>query len=330
MTDSGAVPAPSPVESAWVLDGAGGARLVDAAGLADWSTASGILWADLDLTRSAARDWLRRRAGMEKATVEALLAGETRPRALALPTGLMLVVRGVNLNPGADPEDMVAVRIWLDRQHIITSRRRRMLSVEDVAEALKAGNGPTTPGSFLVCLIGRLTERIGAVVDQIEDGIDDIELSIAEGEVADLRRRLGDLRRQIAAIRRFLSPQRDALDRLYRQPGEFLSDRESQDLREETDRLTRHLEDLDLARERALVTQEELNNRIAQEQNQRVYLLSVVAAIFLPLTFVTGLLGMNVAGLPGTESPWGFVISSVTMFLLGVGLTLFFKWKRWI
>jgi zinc transporter len=71
-------------------------------------------------------------------------------------------------------------------------------------------------------------------------------------------------------------------------------------------------------------------NRVAQEQNQRVYLLSVVAAIFLPLTFVTGMLGMNVAGLPGTESPYGFVWSSVLMVLLGIGLTLLFKFKKWI
>jgi zinc transporter len=319
-----------PVEAAWALDGQGGAKPLDAASLDDRSTPEALFWIDLDLTRGAAREWLRRRAGMEKAAVDILLAGETRPRALALATGLVLVLRGVNLNPGADPEDMVAIRLWLDRQQVITSRRRRVLSVEDLGDALKAGKGPTSPGSFLVFLIGRLTERIGAVVAQIEDEIDDIELSIADDEIADLRARLGDLRRQVAAIRRFLSPQRDALDRLYRQPGEFLTDREAQDLREETDRLTRHLEDLDLARERALVTQEELQNRIAQEQNQRVYLLSVVAAIFLPLSFVTGLLGMNVAGLPGTESNWGFAISAATMILLGVGLTLFFKWKNWI
>lgn len=319
-----------PVEAAWALDGRGGAKPLDAGDLESRATLEAPVWVDLDLNKGPARDWLRRRAGMEKAAVDGLLAGETRPRALALATGLMLVVRGVNLNPGADPEDMVAVRLWLDRRQVITSRRRRVLSVEDLADALKAGNGPTSPGSFLVFLIGRLTERIGTVVGEIEDEIDDIELSIVEDEVADLRARLGDLRRQVAAIRRFLSPQRDAMDRLYRQPGEFLGDREAQDLREETDRLTRHLEDLDLARERALVTQEELLNRIAQEQNQRVYLLSVVAAIFLPLTFATGLLGMNVAGLPGTESRWSFAISAVAMGLLGVGLTLFFKWKKWI
>ena len=321
---------PLPVEAAWALDGQGGARRLGPGELDGREAGESPVWIDLDLTKSPARDWLRQRAGLEKAAVDILLAGETRPRALALSGGLVLVVRGVNLNPGADPEDMVAVRLWLDGRQIITSRRRRVLSLEDLADALETGKGPSSPGSFLVHLIDRLTERIGVVVGQIEDEIDDIEVSIAEDEIADLRTRLGDLRRQVAAIRRFLSPQRDALDRLYRQPGEFLSDREAQDLREETDRLTRNLEDLDLARERALVTQEELQNRIAQEQNQRVYLLSVVAAIFLPLSFLTGLLGMNVAGLPGTESPWSFMISAVTMFLLGVGLTLFFRWKRWI
>lgn len=319
-----------PVESAWMLDGRGGATALDSGGLQSWSAADGVLWVDLDLNIERSRQWLRQRAGMDKVVVDGLLAGETRPRTLALPSGLLLVVRGVNLNPGADPEDMVAVRIWLDSGHIITSRRRRVLSVEDVASALAAGNGPVSPGSFVVFLVARLTQRIGTVVEEVEDALDAIELCITKEEVNVLRTRLGDLRRQIAAIRRFLSPQRDALDRLYRLPGTFLSDRESQDMREETDRLTRYLEDLDLARERALVTQEELQNRIAQEQNQRVYLLSIVAAVFLPLSFVTGLLGMNVAGLPGTESAYGFVVSAVTMVLLGIGLLIFFKRKKWI
>ena len=175
-----------------------------------------------------------------------------------------------------------------------------------------------------------LTDRIGKVVEQIEDETDSIELQIQDGDVAGLRAQLADLRRQTASIRRFLAPQRDALDRLHRQPGDVLTELESQELREETDRLTRHLEDLDLARERALVTQEELLNRIAQEQNQRMYLLSVVAAIFLPLTFLTGLLGMNVAGLPGTVAPYGFAVSVITMVLAGIAMGVFFRWKKWI
>jgi zinc transporter len=76
---------------------------------------------------------------------------------------------------------------------------------------------------------------------------------------------------------------------------------------------------------------ENIENLIDElEQNARMYLLSVVAAIFLPLTFVTGLLGMNVAGLPGTESPSGFIISAVVMVVLGIELIGYFKWRKWI
>jgi zinc transporter len=197
-------------------------------------------------------------------------------------------------------------------------------------QSLLKGEGPKSPGAFVVELIERIADRIGAVVDTIGDDMEDLDSRTASDDVIELRQDLGDLRRQIATIRRFLAPQRDALDRVYRQSGGFLSDEDSLQLREEADRLTRYVEDLDLAREHALVIQEEMLNRVAQEQNQRVYLLSVVAAIFLPLTFVTGMLGMNVAGLPGTESPYGFVWSSVLMVLLGIGLTLLFKFKKWI
>ena len=319
-----------PVKAARVLDGRGGATLLDAAGLQNWTGGDGALWVDVDLNSDSSRTWVRSRAMLERTVADNLLAGETRPRAVATASGLLIVLRGVNLNPGADPEDMVAVRVWLDDKRVITSRRRRTLSVQDIADDLDAGTGPTTTGTFLVFLIAKLTDRIGKVVAGIEDETDRIELEIPTGDIASLRAQLSDLRRQVASIRRFLAPQRDSLDRLYRQPGAFLTELEAQELREETDRLTRYLEDLDLARERALVTQEELLNRIAQEQNQRVYLLSVVAAIFLPLSFLTGLLGMNVAGLPGTEASYGFAVSAATMILIGIGLILFFRWKKWI
>lgn len=289
-----------------------------------------ILWVDLYLTNAEARDWLNRQGNIDEVIVQNLLAGETRPRAVATNEGLLVVLRGVNLNPGADPEDMVAVRVWLQRNLIITSRRRRMLSVEDLSESLSSGNGPKSAGEFLVALVGHLAQRIGVVVEDLEDQVLEIEAKVAEDDIMTLRRTLSDLRRETASIRRFLAPQRDALDRLYRQPGDFLDNRESQELREEADRLTRYLEDLDLVREHALVTQEELMNRVAQEQNLRVYLLSVTAAIFLPLTFVTGLLGMNVAGLPGTETRYGFAISAIVMTGLAIALAVFFKFKKWI
>ena len=79
-----------------------------------------------------------------------------------------------------------------------------------------------------------------------------------------------------------------------------------------------------------MVLREEYLGQLAQENNSLMYVLSVVAEIFLPLTFVTGLLGMNVGGLPGLDSPNGFLGSIATMVIAGAGLLAFFRWKKWL
>lgn len=321
---------PRSFEFAYLFDGSGGARELDADDVAQWSEEDGILWIDFDQNKKKSREWIGRHSSVDKNVADILLAGETRPRTIVESKGLIVIVRGINMNPGAVPDDMVAVRIWIEKNRIITSHRRKMLSVSDVRETLKAGKGPKTVGQFLILLTSCLSGRIGAAVENIEQLLEDVESGVAAGDIGPLRTTLGIVRRQAAAIRRYLAPQREALDRLVRSHADILTDAEVYDLREEGDRLTRQLEDLDLSRENALVTQEELMNRVAQEQNVRMYLLSVVAAIFLPLTFVTGLLGMNVAGLPGLENPNGFVISAVIMATFGIGLVIYFKWKKWI
>jgi zinc transporter len=204
------------------------------------------------------------------------------------------------------------------------------LSVQDLREQLEQGQGPKTSGEFLAALIGRLADRIGGFFDTIEENLSSIEEAESSEAVQTRRHSLAALRRQIASVRRFVAPQRDALDRLYRNPGTLLSDSEANSLREEADRVMRYLEDLDLARERAVVLQEELLNELAQQQNTRMYVLSVVAAIFLPLTFVTGLLGMNVGGLPGVDSPGGFFIALVVMVVTSAAMLIYFRFRKWL
>lgn len=316
--------------SALLFDGKGGARELSEQEVDGWKPGDGLLWIDLNLTNKPARQWLTGTPSVGEHTSAILLAVETRPRSLVHDDGLIVVMRGINMNPGAVPDDMVAVRMWLKRDRIITSRRRRVLSVRDVRDSLLAGKGPKTSGDFLVALTGSLAGRVEAAVENIDNLLSDLGERLGAGDVESVRVDLGVVRRQAAAIRRHLAPQRDAIDRIARSPGGLLSESEAFDLREEGDHITRQIEDLDLARENALVAQEELMNRIALEQNARMYLLSVIAAVFLPLTFVTGLLGMNVAGLPGTANPNGFLVSAGVMIALGAGLFAYFKWKKWI
>lgn len=313
-----------------ILDGTGGAKFVDASSVAGWTKDQGVLWVHLDVNDDASRLWLAEHGGLDSTIVESLLADETRPRSYSTDNGLLTVLRGVNTNPGEDPEDMVSVRLWIEPDRIISTRRRRLLSIVDTRDSLEKGVGPETSGGFMAALTGRMADRIGDFVDGIEDDVGAAEEQLGNQDQATFRHVISALRRKIASVRRFLAPQRDALDRLYRQPGLWFSNTEIHDMREEADRITRYLEDLDLARERTMVLREEFLAQLAQEQNSRMYVLSVVAAIFLPLTFVTGLLGMNVGGLPGLESPWGFLGSVVIMITAAVALLFFFRRKKWL
>jgi zinc transporter len=138
------------------------------------------------------------------------------------------------------------------------------------------------------------------------------------------------LRRQAISLRRYLSPQREALSRLLTEKITWVDDADRLRLRETCDQLVRYLEDLDEARDRAAVTQEELVNRLSEQMNNKMYLLSIVAAIFLPLGFLTGLLGINVGGIPGAESKLGF--AGFVLLLIGVVIVQiwFFKKKKWL
>jgi zinc transporter len=128
-------------------------------------------------------------------------------------------------------------------------------------------------------------------------------------------------RRQIASVWRFLAPQCDALDRWYRNPGQLLKEAKNYKLREKPDRFTRYLETLDLARERATVLKNQYLSQLAMEHNQCMCVLSVVAAIFPPLRFLTGLFGTNVGGIPWSEQSLGFLYFGLLTFgLVGAQL----------
>lgn len=196
--------------------------------------------------------------------------------------------------------------------------------------ALAAGDGPRGPGEFLATIAGRLIDRMSPVVDGLDDEIDALEEAVLDGETRETRGRLGLLRRRAITLRRHIAPQREVLSRLQSEPFSWLASHERAHLREVTDRVTRYVEDLDAARERAAVTQEELSSRISSQMNRTMYVLSLVAAIFLPLGLITGLLGINVGGIPGSESKGAFYVVTGSLVALAGVLVWFFRRRRWL
>lgn len=315
---------------AYVLDGKGSGKALQWEDIKRWAPDQGLLWLHLDSKVPEVQAWLENNSGISQITCESMLDRETRPRNIQTNDGLLLILRGVNCNPGSDPEDMVAVRILLNEQRIISMRYRRIKAVQDVNEAIVAGKGPYSAGAFLVMVAERLADRVGDVVAEIDDDVDELEDTVLTAESYALRSQLAELRRKCISLKRYMAPQRDVLARLLHDRIQWITELDRAHLREIAERTARFVEDLDSARERAAVTQEELNNRHSEQMNKAMYLLSIVAAIFLPLGLLTGLLGINVGGIPGTESKWAFSLVTVILVGLAIGLIAWFKKIKWL
>ncbi len=309
----------------WNLDGSGGGTPISEPDKAQ----PGPIWLHFDYSNAGVEESLLA-LDLPPWVVESLVRQDTRPRTAIVGNGLLVLLRGINLNPGAEPEDMVSLRLWLEPGRLISVRQRRLFAVQDVSAELAAGNGPDSVPALVVAIVEKLADRIKDFVDTIEDRVTEFEGLVEKDRPEAVRASVSEIRRQTAVVRRFISPQRDALDALYRDSAGILSQNQTFMLREQADRIARDLEDLDLVRERSLVITEELLNRIAQEQNNRMYVLSIIAAIFLPITFITGLFGMNVAGLPGLENKGAFLIVAAAMVGTTVGTLALLRAKHWL
>lgn len=336
MTDTaepGPAPQALPDVISFRLDGQGGARPI----APDEAAASGLRPDDKGFT------WLHMRRddpgtagrlaalGLDPAVLEGLTAEETRPRCTVHGEGVLLILRGVNLTPGAEPEDMISVRLWLEGPRIIGIWLRPLHAVGDLLDAIGRGMAPASPGEFVSKLVLRVTDRAEPAVAALNEAVDDLEESLLEPASATSRPAmsrtvLSDIRRRAILLRRYMIPQRDALTTLEIEDLAWLHDRDRSRIREAAERVTRLGEDLDAIRDRAQVIHDQLSEERADRMNQRMLVLSIAAAIFLPLGLITGLLGINVAGIPGAEEPLAFWVVVLALVALGAALYAWFRW----
>ncbi|MZR61880.1 zinc transporter ZntB [Alcanivorax sp. DP30] len=284
-------------------------------------------WAHLDYTHPQTVSWMEAN-GVPGRVIEALTAAETRPRAIEVAGGLLVYLRGVNLQPGARPEDMIALRLWLGPHGVISTQKRTLVSVQTVEAALKAGEGAMSATQLVAALVDELTWLMEDVIENLETEVETCAEQLDASPTASLTSQLGLLRRRAITLRRYLTPQREALVKL--QSDRLFSDSDVIQIREATDRLLRLVEDLDAAREHATLLQEEVFAVQNEAINDRMYLLAIISALFLPLGFLTGLFGINVGGLPGLENDRAFWWFCGGMSVIALGVVIWMRKRRWL
>ncbi len=317
----------------FVLDGRGGARQLEGAELDRLRLGEEeALWLHWDRSHPSARAWLRSASGLDAFACDLLLEEGTRPRALPLGNEqLLLFLRGVNLNPGAEPEDMVAVRIFAEARQVISLRLRPLRATDAVIADWAKGEGPKTPSELILYLAHYLTDKVDGLIVELSDQVDLQEEAIDNDEryLPDHGQML-QVRRRAAGLRRFLAPQRDIPGQLIRNRLAWFAEDDIRYWNELSNRLTRYLEELELIRERVGLVLESEHQRTSERTNRTMYLLGIVTGFFLPLSFITGLLGINVGGMPGADNPEGFMVACLAIMAVAGFQWWLFRRLRWL
>ncbi|SHJ68831.1 zinc transporter [Palleronia salina] len=283
--------------------------------------ADGCAWVHLSFDRPETAIWIERHLDYLDPSIRAALTEPmSRPRALRIGAGLLLILRGINLNEGADPEDMVSLRVYIDPARIVSLSRRKLRSVGELSDRIARGQGPEDAGAFLADLVELLTDRIEAQVADLEARSEALEAAVIQDPMPNHAAETTDQRLEVADLRRFLPAQRDAVRDCLRAGLDWVDEADHAKLGEQLDQLTRVTETLDAVREQLATIRAEIDGARDERLNRNLYVLSVISAVFLPLGFMTGLMGINLAGMPGASWPPAFWVFSGSMVVMAVAV----------
>jgi zinc transporter len=263
----------------------------------------------------------------------ALVASETRPRCDEVDDAVLINLRGTAADAtevSAQTSDgLVSIRVWVEGARVTSVSRHRLAALPRVEALMQAGR-ITDGGDFVAALAQAISTLLDPQVADLGDDLDDCEGMLDGGNVYELRRKIAAIRSQAIVLRRFVAPDRDALGQMAQLPFDWIGKDDRMHLREAADRFARMAEELEAVRERAALLHEQLTDLRAEMIDQRSLAIAVTAFIFLPLTFVTGLLGMNVEGIPFAQEGWAFWGVVGFCAVISAGVMAWFVRRHWL
>ena len=309
----------------FILDGNGGLSSEDNEKFA--------VWHNLDYKNPNTYQILIDTYQIDPLIVDALCDDDTRPRFVCYDNGILLILRSINLNPGSNPEDMISLRFWVDENKIISLQHRNLKSIKKIADALENKTGPKNPMQCFMIFANYIADVIVKTTNDLTDRTDDLEEKIIDIQGLndfEIRNEINDLRHEIIALRRYIAPMRDVFQNLQSEKNSLITPKAKIRLKEVANDIIKSLEDLDYCRDHISFYHEELQGRISINMSRIMYIISIFTAIFLPLTLITGLLGINVQGIPLADNEHAFWIVCAIMLVISLVLVYFMKKKRWM
>jgi len=245
---------------------------------------------------------------------------------------LFIIVHGINYHIESEALETTELALFLGRNYVVTSHDVPMRSISSVLTQVRKDCRPMRRGADFLAhdIIDLLVDNIMPVIDEMDERSTAIEAEALQEPKGETLVSVMQLKRDIMALTRIILPQREIVNALSRGEYALVSERARIYYRNIYDHLvriemlTRGLRDIV---ESALNT---YLSSVSNRMNEVMKMLTLIATIFIPLTFIAGVYGMNFANMPELEWRYGYFGVLIVMAVIGVALVVYFKRRRWV
>jgi len=294
--------------------------------------AGATLWVDLKAPGEPERRLLSEEFGFHPLSVEDAVSALQFPKIETYPGYLYVVLHGIDAEPKQTQFATRDVDFFLGRNYLVTVHDGDSLSINSIHDVctrheyiLKEG-----PVALMHRIVDQMVDNYRPVFEEIEARVGHLEEEAFAGHER-LSRRVMKLKRDVSSMRRVLVPQRDAIGRLARREFPAISDEMTYRFRDVYDHVVRLTEEAVLFQDRITGIFEVNLSSVSNRLNQVMKLLTVMSTIFLPLTVLTGMWGMNITipHFPGGPDVQFWWISGL-MIAICVAMLVFFRRNKWL
>ena len=178
-------------------------------------------------------------------------------------------------------------------------------------------------------LADTIVDHYYLVLDEVADDIQEIEDLIMEDNDQNIKQRIHQLKKELIKVKKAVSPLREAINQFSKSEGHVMDQTTVMYLRDLYDHIIHLMEMIETYRDVLHGLQDLYISEISFRMNQVMQILTIITTIFVPLSFLAGIYGMNFTHMPELHYKYGYYILLGIMFSIFVGLLIFFKRKRW-
>ena len=225
------------------------------------------------------------------------------------------------------------VSVVIGRDYLLTFQEGREDALEPVRKRLKVQNSLIRKSSsdYLgYAILDTTVDAYYPVVESMGTRVEELEEQVLADASPETLRELNSIKGQLLALRRAITPQREAVNKLIRDENELVSQTVRTYLRDTYDHVVQTTEAVESARELVNGLVNTYLSVISNRMNEVMKTLTIVASIFVPLTFMAGIYGMNFENMPELQKQWAYPALLILMTLTAGGMVLYFWRKGWI